>query len=308
MNHLDYFLDPELWFRANCTIVNEFPDVIFFPSWWVEYGMAMEPSAAGNRIFFHGDQPPTQAPTLFHLEDVERWQPVEPERDGFMALTLRRYRTGRQRIFDAGYTIPVVTARGPLCMAAFLRGVSEFMMDLVENPEGAHKLLAFATDGIIRWLEAQAEAIGPSVESIFLLDDIPGMLSRRAYMEFAHPYFSRICAAFPKEWIKVYHNDANTRPFLGDLAHAGFDVLNWTHKVDVAEAMERTGGRLCLMGNVAPLDIGVRQGPEQVKAAARAVVEGARGGRLILSVGGGVSPGMPRENILALLDAVGSAT
>src|SRR5215472_14986561 len=123
MNHLDYFLDPELWFRANCTIVNEFPDVIFFPSWWVEYGMAMEPSAAGNRIFFHGDQPPTQAPTLFHLEDVERWQPVDPERDGFMALTLRRYRTGKQRIFDAGYTIPVVTARGPLCMAAFLRGV-----------------------------------------------------------------------------------------------------------------------------------------------------------------------------------------
>jgi uroporphyrinogen decarboxylase len=193
-------------------------------------------------------------------------------------------------------------------MATFLRGVSEFMVDLMDNPDGVHKLLAYATDGIIRWLQAQAEAIGPSVESIFLLDDIPGMLSRRSYMEFAHPYLTRICEAFPKDWIKVYHNDANTRPFLGDLAAAGFDVLNWSHKVDVAEAMEKTGGKLCLMGNVAPLEIGVRQSPEQVKAAAQDILRRARGGRLILSVGGGVSSGMPKENIQALVEAVRGPT
>jgi uroporphyrinogen decarboxylase len=308
INHMDYFLDPETWFRANLGIMEEFPDVIFFPSWWVEYGMAAEPSAAGNRIFFHPDQPPTQCPTLFHLEDVERWTPVNPCQDGFMALALQRYRMQKQRIFDAGYTIPVVTARGPLCMATFLRGVSEFMVDLMDNPDGVHKLLAYATDGIIRWLRAQAEAIGGCVESIFLLDDIPGMLSRRSYMEFAHPYLTRICEAFPKDWIKVYHNDANTRPFLGDLAAAGFDVLNWGHKVDVAEAMEKTGGKLCLMGNVAPLEIGVRQSPEQVKAAAQDILRRARGGRLILSVGGGVSSGMPKENIQALVEAVRGPT
>ena len=69
-------------------------------------------------------------------------------------------------------------------------------------------------------------------------------------------------------------------------------------------AQSVTGGKLCLMGNVAPLDVGVRGTPEQVRAAAETVIEKATGGRLILSVGGGTSPGMPRQNIVAMLKAL----
>ena len=43
IKHLDYFLDPELWFQSNLKIMQEFPDIIFIPSWWMEYGMAAEP-------------------------------------------------------------------------------------------------------------------------------------------------------------------------------------------------------------------------------------------------------------------------
>jgi len=45
--------------------------------------------------------------------------------------------------------------------------------------------------------------------------------------------------------VKVYHNDANVRPFLAELPDTGFDVLNWSHKIDFAQAWEKTGGRLC---------------------------------------------------------------
>ena len=68
--------------------------------------------------------------------------------------------------------------------------------------------------------------------------------------------------------------------------------------------MEKTGGRLCLMGNVPPLEIGVRGTPEMVRKAAGEVLAKSSGGGLILSVGGGVSPGMPKENIVALVKAV----
>ena len=47
IKHLDYFLDPELWFQSNLKIMREFPDIIFIPSWWMEYGMAAEPSVLG---------------------------------------------------------------------------------------------------------------------------------------------------------------------------------------------------------------------------------------------------------------------
>ncbi len=106
--------------------------------------------------------------------------------------------------------------------------------------------------------------------------------------------------------MKVYHNDANVRPFLADLPDTGFDVLNWSHNISVRQAKEKTGGGLTLMGNVPPLDIGVRGTPESVREAARDVIEQSQGSGLILSVGGGVSPGMPKENIFALVEAVQS--
>ena len=66
----------------------------------------------------------------------------------------------------------------------------------------------------------------------------------------------------------------------------------------------RIGGRMCLMGNVNPLEIGVRGTPAEVREATLDVLEKSRGANIILSVGGGTSPGMPRQNIRAMLDAL----
>jgi uroporphyrinogen decarboxylase len=303
IGHLDYYLDPEVWFQSNLKLHQQFPEAILFPSWWVEYGMAIEPSAFGTRLHFWPDQPPAQTAVLFRAEDVGRFTAINPRTDGFMPLALARYRMQKQRIFDAGFTIPVVAARGPLCTAGFVRGVNDFMMDLVDHPDEAHQLIRFSTEAIIRWLEAQAEAIGPCVEGIFILDDIVGFLSKRLYREFAAPYLKQICDAFPKDWVKVYHNDAKIKPFLEDLPDTGFNVLNFTHNLDIADVRAATAGKLCLMGNVNPLEIGVRGTPEQMRAAAREVLRKMNGEGVILSLGGGVSPGMPRENIEALLEA-----
>jgi uroporphyrinogen-III decarboxylase len=304
INHLDYYLDPELWFCSNLRIMEEFPEVIFFPSWWVEYGMAAEPSALGARVSFSPDQPPGILPALFRAEDVDRLPPADLQRDGFAALILRRYRTQKQRVFDAGYIIPAVAARGPLCTAAFARGLNDFLMDLTEHPAAVQKLLALTTELTVNWLRAQADAIGETVEGILVLDDIVGLLSRKHYLEFAHPYLKQVFDSFPPGWVKVYHNDANIKPVLEDLAAVGFDVLNWGKNIPIAEVRRRIGDRICLMGNVNPLETGVRGTPEEVKAATLDVLEksGSRG--LILSVGGGVSPGMPGANIRAMTDAL----
>jgi len=62
--------------------------------------------------------------------------------------------------------------------------------------------------------------------------------------------------------------------------------------------------RLALMGNVPPLDVGVRESPEMVAQWAKTCLDkAAPGGGMILSVGGGVSPGMPAENLDAMLAA-----
>lgn len=304
IKHLDYYFDPEVWFRANFRILEEFPDIIMFPSWWVEYGMAIEPSALGCRIRFMPDQPPSQLPAVFRLEDLDQLPGVHYSSDGLMSAALHRYQTQKGRIREAGYTIPVVAARGPLATAAFMRGLTQLMLDIADNPSGMQKLLSYTTDVTVGWLKAQAEVVGDSVEGVLVLDDVPGLLSRKHYLEFAHPHLKRVFDSFPKAWVKVYHNDANIGPFVEDLVDVGFDVLNWSHNLDVNEVRRRTAGKICLMGNIPPLEIGTRGTPQEVKTAVRDLLRRAGREGIILSVGGGVSPGMPKTNILAMAEAL----
>jgi len=304
ISHMDYYLDPELWFQSNLKIHREYPDIIFIPSWWMEYGMAAEPSALGAKIKFWADNTPSEYHNLFRIEDIDLLAEYEVENDAFMAMTLHRIKMHKQRILDAGYILPIATSRGPLCTAGFVRSTTDFMIDLVENAEYAHKLIDLCTNLIIDWLKAQAKVMGNTVEGIFILDDIVGFINEDHYQEFAHPYLKRICDAFPKDWVKIYHNDADVNACMDHLPDCGFDVLNWGKQTDIDEVKDRIGGRMCLMGNVNPLEIGVRGTPDEVFDATMDVLEKSEGEGIILSVGGGVSPGMPRENILAMQKAL----
>ena len=304
ISHMDYFLDPELWFQSNLKIHQEFPDIIFVPSWWMEYGMAAEPSALGAKIKFWKDNTPSEYHTLYHIEDMDNFPEYEVEADAFMGMTLHRIRMHRQRILDTGEILPLVTSRGPLCTAGFVRSTTELMIDLVEKPEWAHKLIDLSTRLIIDWLNAQHKAMGDTVEGIFILDDIVGFINEDFYKEFAHPYLKRICDAFPPDWVKIYHNDADVNACLDYLPDCGFNVLNWGKQTDIAEVKERIGDRMCLMGNVNPLEVGVRGTVEEVYAATMDVLEKSRGEGIILSVGGGTSPGMPKQNIVAMQRAL----
>jgi len=304
INHMDYYLDPELWFQSNLRIHEEYPDVIFIPSWWMEYGMAAEPSALGAKIKFWENNTPSEYHTLYHVEDIESFPDYEVENDAFMALTLHRIKMHRQRILDAGYILPLATSRGPLCTAGFVRSTSDFMIDIADNPKYAHKLIDLCTNLVIDWLKAQAKIMGDTVEGIFILDDIVGFIGEEHYLEFAHPYLKRICDAFPEDWIKIYHNDADVNACAAHLPDCGFHVLNWGKQTDIEEVKEKTGGRICLMGNVNPLEIGVQGTPDEVFRATTEVLEKSKGEGIILSVGGGVSPGMPRDNILAMQKAL----
>jgi uroporphyrinogen-III decarboxylase len=304
ISHMDYYLDPELWFQANLKIYEEFPEIIFVPGWWMEYGMAAEPSILGAKIKFWQDNTPSEYHTLYRLEDIDNFPEYEVDADGFAALTLHRYKMQRQRIYDAGHILPMVTARGPLCTAGFVRGTTPFMIDLVEDPKGAHRLIDLCTRVVIDWLKAQQAVMGDDVEGIFILDDIVGFINEEHYQEFAHPYLKRICDAFPKDWVKLYHNDAEVDACLNHLPDAGFTVLNWGKQKDIREVKQRVGDRMVLMGNVNPLEIAVRGDEDEVREATLDVLEGSGGEGIILSVGGGTSPGMPRQNMRAMLDAL----
>jgi uroporphyrinogen decarboxylase len=298
----DYFLLPDKWLEVNLGLLERFPDAAWLPGFWVEYGMAAEPSAFGTKMHFYPDRPPSIEPLVTDLAFWADAKPVTPREDGLMPLVLRLYEVMDERLQAEGLGVRMVCARGPMTAASWLVGMTSLMMGLVTEPEHVSKILDTVTTSIIRWLQAQLEAVREP-EGIMLLDDLVGLVSRRHYEAFIHPHLRRIFDAFDG-MIRVYHNDTPCPHLLESLAEANFDVFNFSHEVDIAEAKAKMGHRVALMGNVPPLDVGVRGTPTDVTQWARECLDkGAPGGGMILSFGGGVSPGTPVENIDALLEA-----
>jgi uroporphyrinogen decarboxylase len=298
----DYYLHPEKWLEINLGLLERFPDAAWVPGFWVEFGMAAEPSAFGCRMHFYADRTPSIEPLVPDLAFWEQVEPINPAEDGLMPLILRLYHQMDQRLQAEGLGIHMVAARGPLTTASWLMGISPLMEGLIAQPEPTSRVLETVTTSLISWLEAQLSTLRQP-EGILLLDDLVGMVSRRTYEKMVAPHLKRIFDYF-SGLVRVYHNDTPCPHLLDPFAQAGFDVYNFSHETDIALVKQKLAGKAALMGNVAPLGLGVRGTPEQVYTAALDCLnKAAPGGGLILSFGGGVSPGTPPENIDALLQA-----
>ncbi len=75
----------------------------------------------------------------------------------------------------ADHQIRFAVARGPLNIASFLMGTTEFMMALAMDPDGSHKLLKKLTDFVCDWVAWQKECF-PSIDGVLILDDIIGFV------------------------------------------------------------------------------------------------------------------------------------
>ena len=146
----------------------------------MEYGMAAEPSALGAKIKFWEDNTPSEYHTLYHIEDLEKFPPYEVENDAFMAMTLHRIRMQRQRILDTGEILPMVTSRGPMCTAGFVRGTTDLMIDLVEKPEWTHKLLDLCTQPHHRLAQGPTQGDGRYGRGDFCFGRHRGLCERGA--------------------------------------------------------------------------------------------------------------------------------
>jgi len=298
----DYFLFPEQWLQINLDLLKRFPEVTWLPGFWVEYGMTAEPSAFGCKLRFYSDRPPSVEPLLPDLAFWAQASPINPSEDGLMPLALRMYQRMDQRLQAEGLGIRMVAARGPMTSASWLTGVTALMEGLLTQPEQASRLLETVTTSLIRWLEAQLGVLREPL-GILLLDDLVGMVSPRTYAAMVEPHLKRIFEHF-SGLLRIYHNDTPCPRLLEPLSQAGFDVFNFSHQTDIAMVKQKMDGRAALLGNVAPLDLGVRGTPEQVYAAATECLnKAASGGGMVLSFGGGVSMGTPPENIDALVRA-----
>lgn len=297
---LDYFSDNECWFQANLAAVKAFPQVLFLPDFWAEYGMCSEPASFGAKCSFYENEFPFAHPLSDALNSIRR---PDPRTDGLTPFLLRRLERMRPRIEAAGHSLRFAVARGPLNIAAFLMGASEFLMALRTEPDQAHRMLDTITSFLEDWLRLQKERID-TIDGILLLDDIVGFLGEEDFKEFAKPYVTRAFAAFEAS-VRFFHNDAHGLVCAPHLADMGINLFNFGYDHTMPEMQRLTGGKVTLLGNIPPRDVLAKGTPAEVQSSVRQLLDSmADTRRVILSCGGGMPPGVSTENIEAFLNAV----
>lgn len=300
---LQYYSSENMWLDANLKAMETFPEIVFLPGFWSEFGMCTEPSAFGAKMVWTEYSLP-HADRIFHDPGMlDEMKIPNPKTDGLLPFVIQRLVNCRPGIERAGHQIRFAVARGPLNIASFLMGTTELMMALMMEAEKVHRLLEKITRFTIDWLQYQKETF-PTIGGIFILDDIVGFVGDDECREFAVPYLNRIFRAFDSE-VNFFHNDAQgliSTPYLKEM---GINLFNFSFEHSLSEIRELAGPSVTLLGNLPPRDVMAAGTPESVyNETVRMVNSVEDKSRIIWSVGGGMPPGVSTANIRAFLEAL----
>jgi len=300
---MDYYGSNETWFNTNLKAIETFPEATFFPGFWSEYGQITEPSAFGCKLIWEPDSLPHARKIIYSNEEIGILTKPNVETDGLLPLMINRLKVMEPKINDAGHQIKFAITRGPFNIATFLMGTTEFFLAMMTYPDDTHKLLRTITDFTIDWLRYQKKHF-PSIEGMMILDDLIGFVGDRECIEFAVPYLNEIYASFDAK-VNFFHNDADGLIIGAHLEDIGVNLFNFSFKHSMSEMRKTCGDKVVLLGNIPPRDVMAVGTPEEVKKAVKeAFVSIDDKKRVIWSCGGGVSQGVPTENMKAFIEQV----
>jgi hypothetical protein len=142
---------------------------------------------------------------------------------------------------------------GPWDMAAEVRGLVNLSMDIYDRPQFVHDLMRLCTD----WLKGFYKQLGQTgIHSISMNETWVGVgVARQHFLDFMQPYETEcVQAAHDAGYLVSFHNCGRATLFLEDIADTGPDAVETltsdrsSGDVDLADAKERIGDRVCLFG------------------------------------------------------------
>ena len=236
-------------------------------------------------------------------EDVDKLQIPDPHKDGRMPVWLE---AAKIIVEAVGKRVWIMgrADQGPFDVAAELRGIDTFVIDLYRRPELAHKLLRKTTEASVEFAKAMY-ATGVHVTAFGDSIGGPDFLSPKLYEEFAYPYEKEAIGKLHAAGIPVsLHICGAATKILPLMAGTGADILEIDQKVNIRTAKELVGEKTTLMGNLDPTNVLYLGTPETVEEASRMCIkEAGKGGGFILSSGCDVPMRTPFKNIEAMVHA-----
>lgn len=229
---------------------------------------------------------------------------------------------------DAGYRwegaaeqVRQIKARGLLAVgymhctifetAWYLRGMEEFLADLLAEPEMARALM----DRLAALRRVQARNYAQAGADIIQFGDdvstqLAMMMSPILWRREIKPRLAQVVAAAREAnpgTITWYHGDGNLREIIPDLIELGIQVLNPVQPecLDPVTLKEEFGDRLSFWGTVGTQTVMPFGSPDEVRDyCRRMILTVGRGGGLVVAPTHVLEPEVPWENVEAMVAAV----
>ncbi|MBI2471334.1 MAG: uroporphyrinogen decarboxylase family protein [Planctomycetes bacterium] len=258
--------------------------------------------AMGTKMHFpEDDAPQVETPFIQTREDLKKLKPVNPEKDGRLPVYLDAVKQCVDAIGDEVFIVPVIGA--PFTTSAALRGTEKFIRELYTDPELVHTLMKVTTQSVKNLIDAYVKAGGVpvTVEPVAT----GSMISERHFREFVLPYLKEVYSHIHSYNLPgVLHICGKTKRVIQCMAESGADILS-IDNIDLLEAKELVGEKVCLMGNVSPADVMLKGNPEiinnMVKECVTKAADNPKG--FIVATGCEVPIKTPHENMVAFLEA-----
>jgi uroporphyrinogen decarboxylase len=196
-------------------------------------------------------------------------------------------------------------------IAWYLRGMENFMIDLMDNRAFAETLLDAIMNIRIGMAEKYARA---GIDILMLGDDVSTqiemMMDPGLWREVLKPRMIKVINAakgVKPDILIFYHGDGNLQAIIPDLIEIGVAVLNPVQPecMDPVVIKERYGDRLSFWGTIGTQTTLPFGTPADVETAVRRNIETVgKGGGLLLAPTHMVEPEVPWENIEAFLGAI----
>jgi uroporphyrinogen decarboxylase len=236
--------------------------------------------------------------------DLKRYEPPDPEADdvlGQLPEIIARYK-GKKAV--------TAICRDAFFNPAFLRGTSQFLMDMIDNPRLVHELIEVALSYDVR---AMQRMVAAGVDVVVFGDDYADknstLMSPAHFKQFILPGLKRcVDAAHDAGAYVVKHTDGNIMPIIDMIVGTGPDALNPLEPqagMDIGRIKREYGDRVALIGNI---DCGylLSEAPvERVRRVTRETIEvAAPGGGFCLSSSNSIHSSVKPENYMAMVETL----
>ncbi len=240
---------------------------------------------------------------------LEGFSAPDPEfTDGTFPLDWDRIRAGVARRREAGELVGGALPHGHTFLRLQnLRGYENLVFDMADGDPRLRKLIRAVEDFNCRYVSKWLE-LGPDM--MCYPEDLGmqtgPMISPECFREYIKPVYLRMIEPARDRGCVVHlHSDGNIRALADDLLECGIDIVNIQDLVNGIDWIAgKFSGSVCVEADIDRQDITPRGTPGQVDALVREEVEklGSREGGLMMIYG--LYPGVPYENIEALMDAM----